>query len=89
VELASLAVPEGEPILASELAPPGAADEASALTPRELALLDALERLASGEAPPSEPDVVKPVQAMAAIIRLLIRKRIVTEQEFLDELSRR
>jgi hypothetical protein len=87
VELASLAEgPESEPVLASELAPDGA-DASPELSPRELALIDALDRLAAGG--PSEPDVVKPVQAMAAMIRLLIRKRIVTEQEFLDELSRR
>ncbi len=32
---------------------------------------------------------MKPAQAMAAMIRLLLRKRIVTEQEFLDELSKK
>jgi hypothetical protein len=29
---------------------------------------------------------VKPAQAMAAVIRLLIQKRIITEEEFLDAL---
>jgi hypothetical protein len=32
---------------------------------------------------------VKPTQAIAALIRLLIRKRIVSEQDFLDELSKK
>jgi hypothetical protein len=57
------------------------------LTAREVAILESLDRLAGGA--PAEPDVVKPAQAMAALIRLLIRKRIVSEQDFLDELSKK
>ncbi len=57
------------------------------LTPSELSILDALERLAGGAH--AEPEIVKPAQAMAAMIRLLLRKRVVTEQEFLDELSKK
>jgi hypothetical protein len=57
------------------------------LTEREIAILESLDQLASGA--PAQPDVVKPAQAMAAMIRLLIRKRIVTELEFLDELSKK
>ncbi|HEX9244127.1 MAG TPA: hypothetical protein VF875_16915, partial [Anaeromyxobacter sp.] len=57
------------------------------LTEHELAILDSLDKLASGA--PAQPDVVKPAQAMAAMIRLLIRKRIVSELEFLDELSKK
>lgn len=83
--------PEGEPILASELAPPDedpASSGSRELTPRELAILDALDGLARG-GPPVEPEVVKPAQAIAATIRLLLRKRIVTEEELLDELGRK
>jgi hypothetical protein len=76
--------PGGEPILATDLAP---ADDPGALGPRELALLDALDRMAAGGS--AEPELVKPAQAVAAILRLLIRKRIVTEEELLEELTRR
>jgi hypothetical protein len=55
------------------------------LTTGELAILEAIDRLAGGAH--AEPDVVKPTQAMAALIRLLIRRRIITEREFLDELQ--
>ncbi len=57
------------------------------LTAAELQILEALDRLAGGA--PAEPEIVKPAQAMAALIRLLIRRGIVTEQEFLEELLRR
>jgi hypothetical protein len=57
------------------------------LTAREIAILESLDQLASGA--PAQPDVVKPAQAMAAMIRLLIRKRVVSELEFLDELSKK
>jgi hypothetical protein len=82
--------PKNEPVLASELAPEAGddgEDPTRGLTDRELAILDSLDRLAGGAH--AEPDVVKPTQAMAAMIRLLIRKRIVTEAEFLDELSKK
>jgi hypothetical protein len=57
------------------------------LSPEEVGILEALDRLAGGA--PAEPDIVKPAQAMAAVIRLLLRRRIVTEREFFDELLRR
>ena len=81
--------PQNEPILASDLAPgEGNVDSATRdLSPRELAILESLDRLADGA--PVEPELVKPAQAMAAMLRLLIRKRIVSEQEFLDELSKK
>jgi hypothetical protein len=82
--------PQNEPILASELAPPdegGEAPRARELTAKEIAILESLDRLAGGA--PAEPDVVKPAQAMAALLRLLIRKRIVSEDDFLDELTRK
>jgi hypothetical protein len=77
--------PPGEPILATDLAPAG--EDPSALSPRELALLDALGRMAAGG--PVEPELVKPAQAVAALLRLLLRKKIVTEEELAEELSRR
>jgi hypothetical protein len=81
--------PRSEPVLASELASAEAGEgpDSRELTERELAILESLDRLADGA--PAEPDVVKPTQAIAALIRLLIRKRIVSEQDFLDELSKK
>jgi hypothetical protein len=32
---------------------------------------------------------VKPAQVAAAVLRLVLRKKLVTEQELLDELTRR
>jgi len=49
----------------------------------DLRLLEVIDRLADGE--PVSPEVVKPAQMAAALIRLLIRKGIVTETEFLEE----
>jgi hypothetical protein len=83
-------VPPAEPVLASDLAPEDSAGVERAsrpLTPDETAILDALERLADGHH--AEPDIVKPTQAMAALVRLLLRKRIILKQEFLDELRKK
>lgn len=55
-------------------------------TERERAVLAALDRLAGGAH--AEPELLRPAQAMAAVIRLLIRRGIVSEREFLDELER-
>jgi hypothetical protein len=57
------------------------------LTAEEQAVLAALERLAAGA--PAEPEIVKPTQAFAAVIRLLLRKGIIDAVELLDELERR
>jgi hypothetical protein len=86
-ELTPLEEPQGEPVLATDLAPEADAPPPRELTPQEIAILESLDRLASGA--PAQPDIVKPAQAMAALIRLLIRRRIVTELEFLDELSKK
>jgi hypothetical protein len=76
----------GEPILATDLVPddePGGRP----LSADEIAILESLDRLASGAH--AEPEIVKPAQAMAALVRLLLRKRIIGEQELLDELVRK
>jgi type IV pilus assembly protein PilB len=57
------------------------------LTPKEIVVLDALERLAAGQE--DVPLPVKPSQVAAALLRIMLRKRIVTQQELLDELLRR
>jgi type IV pilus assembly protein PilB len=88
-ELTPLDDGPGEPILAADLAPSGAeegADAAAELTRRELAILESLDS-AAGEG--AEADVVKPARAVGALIRLLIRKGLVTEEELLDELRSR
>jgi hypothetical protein len=78
-------------VLATDLAPddePVAPRDAQrSLSDREREILGSLERLASGA--PAEPEIVKPAQAMAAMIRLLIRRGVVSDLEFLDELLRR
>jgi hypothetical protein len=87
--MAELGFEPNDPVLASDLAPaePGGEGESRDLSEREIAILESLDRLADGA--PAEPDLVKPTQAMAAMIRLLIRKHIVSEQDFLDELSKK
>jgi hypothetical protein len=59
---------------------------AGALSPGEQAVLDALERLADGGH--AEPEVLKPAQAIAVLIRILVRKGIVDQRELLDALRR-
>jgi hypothetical protein len=88
--MAELGFEPNDPVLASDLAPdePGAGQESGReLTEQEISILESLDRLADGA--PAEPDLVKPTQAMAAMIRLLIRKHIVSEQDVLDELSKK
>ncbi len=57
------------------------------LTPKEIVVLDALERLAAGQ--DEVPLPVKPSQVAAALLRIMLRRKIVTQQELLDELLRR
>lgn len=79
----------GEPILATDLAPveedsqPSGAERQ--LTPRESAMLDALQRAARGE----DSGLVKAGQLAAAVARLLLKRGLVTERELLDELMRK
>jgi hypothetical protein len=57
------------------------------LTPREIVVLDALERLAAGAE--DVPLPVKPSQVAAALLRIMLRKHVVSQQELLDELLRK
>jgi hypothetical protein len=78
----------GEPILATELAPPEDASDGPVerqLTPRQSAMLDALERAARGE----ESGLVRPGQLAAVLVRLLVKRGIVSERELLEELLRK
>lgn len=56
------------------------------LTAAEQAVLSALQRLADGGH--AEPEVLKPTQAIAVLIRILLRKGLVTQREFLDALKK-
>lgn len=56
------------------------------LSPGDVAILDALDALARGVVDPASP--VPPARLAAALLRLLLRKKLVTEQELLDELVR-
>jgi len=59
---------------------------ATPLTPDEQALLAALERLAAGGH--AEPDVLKPTQAIAVLVRMLLAKGVIGQRELLDALRR-
>ncbi len=84
------APPPAEPVFlavpASQAAPVPSPRGAPPLGDHDRAVLDALDRLAGGAH--AEPELLRPAQAMAAVIRLLIRRGIVSEREFLDELRR-
>ncbi len=80
----------GEPVLATDLAPveAGPAEDSQreqALTPREAALLDALQRAARGE----ESVLIRPAHLAAVLARLLLKRGILAEAELLRELAKR
>jgi hypothetical protein len=55
----------------------------------DLRVLDSLERISQGEEPTVATQKIMPAQMVAALIRLLIKKRVIQEEEFLDELARK
>ncbi|WP_224245651.1 GspE/PulE/PilB domain-containing protein [Hyalangium gracile] len=55
----------------------------------DLRVLDDLERISQGEEPAVPTQKIMPAQMVAALVRLLIKKRVIQEEEFLDELSRK
>jgi hypothetical protein len=71
------------------------AKPAVALTPapqfseEDLAVLDDIERIARGEEAALDTEKVKPARMVASLIRLLIRKGLIQEGEFLEELARK
>lgn len=54
------------------------------LTEQEVEILAAIDRLARGDE--ATPSAIRPAQLLAAVIRLMVRKQWITEQELLDEL---
>ena len=59
------------------------------LTDADLDVLDGIERLASGGDEALEAEKVRPARMVATLVRLLMRKGVIDELEFLDELSRK
>ncbi len=55
----------------------------------DLKVLDDLERISHGEEPVTPIQKIMPAQMVAALVRLLIKKRVIQEEEFLDELSQK
>lgn len=59
------------------------------ITDEDLKVLEDLERMADGAEATLNTEKVKPARMVASLIRLLIRKRVIREEEFLEELSRK
>ncbi|NTX16212.1 general secretion pathway protein GspE [Myxococcus sp. CA056] len=55
----------------------------------DLAILDDLERMSRGDEAVLDTEKVKPARMVASLIRLLIRKEIIQEVEFLEELAKK
>jgi hypothetical protein len=88
---------EEEPLLMTELVPDEPTPPTSApaepsgdggLSDEDLAVLASLDQLVQGAAP-SQALVVKPTQMLAAVIRLLIRKKVIGELELIEELHQK
>jgi len=77
---ARAAPPEAAAATAAEPAAPGSAE-------REVEILGAIDELAHGQA--VAPELVKPSQLAAALVRLLIRKKLISFEEFLDEFGKK
>ncbi|NOK22342.1 general secretion pathway protein GspE, partial [Corallococcus carmarthensis] len=66
-----------------------------ALTPtpdfseEDLAVLDDIDRISRGEEASLDTEKVKPARMVASLIRLLIRKGLIQEAEFLEELAQK
>jgi len=68
-------------------APLPAALDAGAFTESELQILDSLEaRVATGGEP---PQIIKPGELVSALIRLMIRRGLLSEAELIEELQKR
>jgi hypothetical protein len=55
----------------------------------DLAILDDIERMSQGQDATLDTEKVKPARMVASLIRLLIRKGVIQESEFLEELARK
>lgn len=68
---------------------PPPAPELPDISEDDLKVLDEIERMADGAEATLHTEKVKPARMVASLIRLLIRKRVIREEEFLEELSRK
>lgn len=59
------------------------------ISEEDLKVLEDIERMADGAEATLHTEKVKPARMVASLIRLLIRKRVIREEEFLEELSRK
>ncbi|OJH40450.1 hypothetical protein [Cystobacter ferrugineus] len=59
------------------------------ISEEDLKVLEEIERMADGADAELHTEKVKPARMVASLIRLLIRKRLIHEEEFLEELSRK
>lgn len=59
------------------------------LTPEELSVIETIEQLADGAIEEPAIKQAKPAHMIAALVRLLIRRGLIQETEFLDELTRK
>jgi len=59
------------------------------ISEEDLKVLEDIERMADGAEAMLHTEKVKPARMVASLIRLLIRKRVIHEEEFLEELSRK
>ncbi len=69
--------------------PPPPPPNLSDISEEDLKVLEDIERIADGAEATLHTEKVKPARMVASLIRLLIRKRVIREEEFLDELSRK
>lgn len=80
---------QSPPAKAATKSEESAAQEKFEFNEEDLKILEDIERLADGEPAPSGSLKVQPAQMVASLIRLLIKKGVINELEFLDELSRK
>jgi hypothetical protein len=74
---------------AQGLPQPPPAPELPDISEDDLKVLEDIERMADGAEATLHTEKVKPARMVASLIRLLIRKRVIREEEFLEELSRK
>jgi hypothetical protein len=74
---------------AQGLPQPPPSPEPPEITEADLKVLEDIERLSLGQEALQDSEKVKPARMVASLIRLLMRKRVIREEEFLEELSRK
>jgi hypothetical protein len=72
-----------------EAAAGGDASDRLDFSDADLQVLEAIDRLAAGAPEEGEAEKVRPARMVASLVRLLMRKGVIHELEFLEELSRK